>query len=104
MNLLVSKGFCSVRFILRLLVYRPLGTGAVNITRGDLERLQPGKYLNDTLIEFGLKYVSADCRALLTKGHHCRLWLNELRDRDPELADQIHLFSSFFYKKLAIKE
>ncbi|KAF9649915.1 cysteine proteinase, partial [Thelephora ganbajun] len=61
--------------------------GAVNITRGDLERLQPGKYLNDTLIEFGLK-----------------LWLNDLRDCDPELADQIHLFSSFFYKKLAIKD
>ncbi|KAF9777986.1 hypothetical protein BJ322DRAFT_1114528 [Thelephora terrestris] len=70
-----------------LLVYRPSGTGAVNITRGDLERLQPGKYLNDTLIEFGLK-----------------LWLSDLRDRDPELADQIHLFSSFFYKKLAIKD
>jgi len=33
-----------------------------------------------------------------------RLWLNDLRDRDPALADQIHLFSSFFYKKLAIKE
>lgn len=70
-----------------LLVYRPFGTGSVNITRGDLERLQPGKYLNDTLIEFGLK-----------------MWLNDLRDRVPELADQIHLFSSFFYKKLAIKD
>jgi len=32
------------------------------------------------------------------------LWLNDLRGRDPELADQIHLFSSFFYKKLAVKE
>lgn len=33
-----------------------------------------------------------------------RLWLNDLRDRDPGLVDQIHLFSSFFYKKLAVKE
>ena len=45
----------------RLLVYRPLGAGAVNITRGDLERLHPGKYLNDTLIEFGLKCVLTIC-------------------------------------------
>jgi Ulp1 family protease len=103
-NLLITRSSYSVRCILRLLVYRPLGTGAVNITRGDLERLQPDKYLNDTLIEFGLKYVSTDCQAPLTKDHHHRLWLNDLRDRDPELADQIHLFSSFFYKKLAIKE
>ena len=70
MNLLVAKGFYSPKYTLRLLVYRPLGTGAVNITRGDLERLQPGKYLNDTLIEFGLKYVSIDHRVSLTKGHH----------------------------------
>ena len=42
----------------RLLVYPPTGTGAVNITRGDLKRLDEGQYLNDTLIEFGLKCVS----------------------------------------------
>lgn len=41
----------------RVLVYPFLGTGAVNITRGDLKRLDAGQYLNDTVIEFGLKYV-----------------------------------------------
>ncbi|TFK52193.1 hypothetical protein OE88DRAFT_1628255, partial [Heliocybe sulcata] len=66
-----------------ILVYPPTGTGAVNITMSDLWRLRPGEFLNDTLIEFGLK-----------------LWLNELRGADPELADQVHVFSSFFYKKL----
>ncbi|KZT28340.1 cysteine proteinase [Neolentinus lepideus HHB14362 ss-1] len=66
-----------------ILVYPPTGTGAVNITRSDLWRLKPGEFLNDTLIEFGLK-----------------LWLTELRRAEPELADQIHVFSSFFYKKL----
>lgn len=90
--------------VLRLLVYRPFGTGAVNITRGDFERLQPGKYLNDTLIEFGLKYVFINYGVSLTESFHCRLWLSDLRDCSPELANQIHLFSSFFYKKLAIKE
>ena len=41
-----------------ILVYPASGTGAVNITRADLKRLEPGQYLNDTLIEFGLKYVA----------------------------------------------
>jgi Ulp1 family protease len=45
----------------------------VNITRGDFERLQPGKYLNDTLIEFGLKYVLTDCRALRTEDFHLQV-------------------------------
>lgn len=40
---------------IRILVYPFSGTGAVNITKGDLRRLRPGEYLNDTLIEFGLK-------------------------------------------------
>ncbi|KIM89078.1 hypothetical protein PILCRDRAFT_84870 [Piloderma croceum F 1598] len=66
-----------------ILVYPPSGTGAINITQGDINRLEPGEYLNDTLIEFGLK-----------------LWLSEIREKDPDLADQIHVFSSFFYKKL----
>ncbi|RDB17956.1 hypothetical protein Hypma_000947 [Hypsizygus marmoreus] len=57
--------------------------GAVNITNGDCNRLLPGEFLNDTLIEFGLK-----------------LWLGTLEENNPELAKQIHVFSSFFYKKL----
>ncbi|KAH8104848.1 hypothetical protein BXZ70DRAFT_922722 [Cristinia sonorae] len=69
-----------------LLVYPPTGLGAVNVTRGDLKRLKPHQYLNDTLIEYGLK-----------------LWLSDLRAENPELADQVHIFSSFFYKKLSNK-
>ncbi|KAF9257503.1 cysteine proteinase [Marasmius fiardii PR-910] len=66
-----------------ILVYPPFITGAVNITNADLNRLQPGEFLNDTLIEFGLK-----------------LWHKELEESSPELAKQIHIFNSFFYKKL----
>ncbi|KIJ29686.1 hypothetical protein M422DRAFT_188118, partial [Sphaerobolus stellatus SS14] len=67
----------------RILIYPPTRIGAVNITYADLKRLDSGEFLNDTLIEFGLK-----------------LWLNELRVEKPELADQIHVFSSFFYTQL----
>ncbi|KAJ7677452.1 hypothetical protein B0H17DRAFT_1079208 [Mycena rosella] len=66
-----------------ILVYPPGQTGAVNITNGDVTRLAPGEFLNDTLIEFGLK-----------------LWLQDLEKENPELVKQIHVFSSFFYKKL----
>lgn len=43
--------------IASMLVYPPGAPGAVTITKGDFSRLQPGEYLNDTLIEFALKYV-----------------------------------------------
>ncbi|KAJ3838081.1 hypothetical protein F5878DRAFT_562963 [Lentinula raphanica] len=58
-------------------------TGAVKLTNGDYNRLLPNEYLNDTLIEFGLK-----------------LWLHELAAVDPDLANQVHIFNSFFYKQL----
>ncbi|KAF9077524.1 hypothetical protein BDP27DRAFT_1311195 [Rhodocollybia butyracea] len=59
----------------------------VNITNADFNRLLPDEYLNDTLIEFLLK-----------------LWHHELSVAQPELANQIHIFNSFFYKKLSSKK
>ncbi|KAG9001371.1 hypothetical protein FRB93_012147 [Tulasnella sp. JGI-2019a] len=55
----------------------------VNITKGDLARLEPGEFLNDTLIEFGLK-----------------IWANDLIERHPDIAKDVWIFNSFFYKKL----
>ncbi|PFH53908.1 hypothetical protein AMATHDRAFT_44951 [Amanita thiersii Skay4041] len=69
-----------------ILVYPQGVPGAINITNADVKRLEPGEFLNDTVIEFGLKFP--------------RLWLKELEASNPSLADQVHVFSSFFYKKL----
>ncbi|KAF4577090.1 hypothetical protein EYR36_005077 [Pleurotus pulmonarius] len=69
-----------------ILVYPPNTTGAVTIKNSDLDRLQPGEFLNDTLIEFGLK-----------------LWLKDLEESHPELAKDVYVFSSFFYKKLKVR-
>ncbi|QRV86617.1 Ulp1 protease family, carboxy-terminal catalytic domain protein [Ceratobasidium sp. AG-Ba] len=66
-----------------MLVYPSAGPGAVNINRAELLRLGEGEFLNDTLIELGLK-----------------LWVNNLREKNPELVEQIHVFNSFFFKKL----
>ncbi|KAF9534465.1 hypothetical protein CPB83DRAFT_742404, partial [Crepidotus variabilis] len=71
----------------RILSYPQGQPGAVNVTAGDLNRLEPGEFLNDTLIEFGLKY-----------------WLHQLEIMNPALASQVHVFNSFFYKKFNQKE
>ncbi|KAG1884973.1 hypothetical protein F4604DRAFT_1574109, partial [Suillus subluteus] len=70
-----------------ILVYPPSGPDVLNIMGSDLNRLRPHEFLNDTLIEFGLK-----------------LWLADLKEQNPDLAEQIHVFSSFFYKKLNNKK
>jgi len=36
-------------------VYPPTGPGALNLTRAERFRLDDGEFLNDTLIEYGLK-------------------------------------------------
>ncbi|KAG8907090.1 hypothetical protein FRB99_005345 [Tulasnella sp. 403] len=59
----------------------------VNITRGELKRLEPNEFLNDTLIEFGLK-----------------LWTNDLQVTDSTTFEQTWVFNSFFYKKLSEKK
>ncbi|KAJ7271377.1 hypothetical protein B0H12DRAFT_991679, partial [Mycena haematopus] len=53
-----------------------------NITQADQARLAPGSLLNDEIINFCLK-----------------AFLQDLKIRDPDLACQIHIFESFFYKQ-----
>jgi Ulp1 family protease len=43
-------------FLCSILVYPSSGPGQLNITSKDLGRLRPGEFLNDVLIELGLKY------------------------------------------------
>ena len=43
-----------------ILVYPPGEVGALNITQRDLRRLRSGAFLNDTLVEFGLRQVLWD--------------------------------------------
>jgi Ulp1 family protease len=84
-----------------ILVYPPTGPGALNITNGLVKRLAPGEFLNDTLIEFGLKYATLAIHKLLLT--ISRLWLNDLRETSPQLSEDVHVFNSFFYKKLDVK-
>ncbi|KZV59976.1 cysteine proteinase [Peniophora sp. CONT] len=66
-----------------ILVYTSSEGRRVDITNANLARLAPGDYLNDSLIDFGLNH-----------------WMDGLRTQQPDLAKNIHVFSSFFYTRL----
>ncbi|EMR10257.1 hypothetical protein PNEG_01523 [Pneumocystis murina B123] len=53
----------------------------------DIERLNDGEFLNDTIIDFYLKYIQ-----------------NKLFQKDPSKIDESHIFNTFFYKKLVDKD
>ncbi|KAF9399037.1 hypothetical protein BGX21_006896 [Mortierella sp. AD011] len=59
---------------------------SIAIQSEDISRLNEGEFLNDTLIEFGLKHVYANVEA-----------------RNPDLADKTYIFNSFFYERLLTK-
>ncbi|XP_076011175.1 sentrin-specific protease 6 isoform X2 [Genypterus blacodes] len=72
--------------IIKLMVYPPSpAKGGISVTNEDLHCLNDGEFLNDVIIDFYLKY----------------LVLEKLKKED---AQRIHVFSSFFYKRLNQRE
>ncbi|KAG7092091.1 hypothetical protein E1B28_008467 [Marasmius oreades] len=57
--------------------------GCVQIFEKDVARLRPGRFLNDVIVEFGL-----------------RLWYRELEEKSSLLSQQIHICNTFFFQKL----
>ncbi|EJD49975.1 cysteine proteinase, partial [Auricularia subglabra TFB-10046 SS5] len=58
--------------------------GHLAVRRRDLATLEPACLLNDTMLEFGFRY-----------------WYHNLHRSHPWLAQQMHIFSSFLFTKLA---
>ena len=56
---------------------------SVTVKKKDLKRLNDGRMLNDTLIDFYMKYLSTT-----------------FRDKIPDLESRIFIFSTYFYTKL----
>ncbi|KAM6166463.1 sentrin-specific protease 6 isoform 4-T4 [Erethizon dorsatum] len=70
----------------KLIVYPPPpAKGGISVTNEDLHCLSEGEFLNDVIIDFYLKY----------------LVLEKLKKEE---ANRIHIFSSFFYKRLNQRE
>ncbi|KAF9275442.1 hypothetical protein BGZ68_010780 [Mortierella alpina] len=59
---------------------------SIAVRAEDVSRLDDGEFLNDTLIEFGLKYAHANVEL-----------------KNAALADQIYVFNTFFYQRLNTK-
>lgn len=59
------------------------GPGSVSIFDSDCDRLLEGEFLNDTIVEFGLKYH-----------------LNRLKEQNAQLHDSLYCYNSFFYRQL----
>ncbi|GAA6059135.1 hypothetical protein JCM10212_003882 [Sporobolomyces blumeae] len=64
--------------------------GSVTLTWGDRKRLNEDEFLNDTLIEFGLK-----------KAIHKVKESDARKQEQDRIAPAVHVFNSFFYKKLS---
>ncbi|KAK4046514.1 hypothetical protein OIO90_006543 [Microbotryomycetes sp. JL221] len=62
--------------------------GALTLTHGDLKRLSDDEFLNDTLIDFGMKRIVDNL---------------SLQPNNKDIADQVHVFSPYFFKKLTQK-
>lgn len=58
----------------------------MTLSRSDIGRLLPGYFLNDVLINFFTK-----------------IYMDELQTRDPVLAGQVHMFSTYFYSQCSEK-
>ncbi|BGP20603.1 hypothetical protein JCM10213v2_008766 [Rhodosporidiobolus nylandii] len=72
---------------------RKPGATSVALTWGDTKRLREDEFLNDTLIEFGLKRA---VEKLVEQ--------DEGRPPEERLADKVHVFNSFFYKQLSSRK
>ncbi|XP_061610274.1 sentrin-specific protease 6 isoform X3 [Phyllopteryx taeniolatus] len=72
--------------VVKLMVYPPPpAKGGILVTNEDLHCLNDGEFLNDVIIDFYLKY----------------LVLEKLKKED---SQRIHVFSSFFYRRLTQRE
>ncbi|KAF9429825.1 hypothetical protein BGZ94_009353 [Podila epigama] len=67
--------------------FKPSGrTKSIAIHTEDAQRFSEGQFLNDTLIEFGLKYIHSN-----------------LESKNRVLASQVFVYNSFFFQRLLAK-
>ncbi|KAJ2804843.1 hypothetical protein H4R20_002341, partial [Coemansia guatemalensis] len=60
------------------------GPKAISVTGSDISRLYHGEFLNDTILEFYMRYITEN-----------------LRSANPTLYSQCFFFNTFFFKKLS---
>ncbi|KAJ8948885.1 hypothetical protein NQ318_005506 [Aromia moschata] len=78
-----ALGIGSFTEIKQLLTYPPEGRGRISINTEDYVCLAQDQFLNDVIIDFYLKYL--------------------VENLPPEQKQKVHIFSTFFYKRLTTK-
>ena len=73
----------------------------LEITRGDYYRLHDDEFLNDTLIDFGLRYIVE--KRLSPKPNEVPSDSNGTLNLGRLCADDVFVFNPFFYNRLSIK-
>ena len=64
----------------------------------DMERLETARWLNDSFIQFGLKYVLITC--IHTLSFLVSLIHDDIKHSNPLLGHQIHVANTFLYTTL----
>ncbi|KAJ2798958.1 hypothetical protein H4R21_003720, partial [Coemansia helicoidea] len=65
-------------------IYPRAGPKPISVTGSDISRLYKDTYLNDTILEFYIRYIGENLRA-----------------SNPQLHEQCHFFNTFFHRKLS---
>ena len=81
-----------------VLMYPFYGVGSILLQQMDVERLETGRWLNDSLIQFGLKYVLITC--IHTLSPLASLIHDDIKHSNPFFGHQIYVANTFFYTKL----
>lgn len=82
----------------------PTGRMEMEVTAGDFYRLNEGEFLNDTLVDFGLRYIAATClKPPVEAEDDDEIVETNGLDLDSLTKDDIYVFNPFFYKKLSHK-
>ncbi len=83
-------------------VWPPAGRSEIHLTKGDLHRLEEGEFLNDTIIEYGLKDIVSRLDGWLEQAKSSAQVDESDLDEDWIChTEDVHVFNSFFYKKLS---
>ena len=120
----LTHGFLWLQTSSRLFMFPFQSSGkskSIAVRAEDVSRLDEGEFLNDTLIEFGLKYDTIPKCVLLLRRFKgdtcfaqdvhspyffllsCRYIHSNLEKDDEDLNGKVHIFNTFFYQRLLAK-
>lgn len=75
-------------------------SGRISVTYGDIDRLAPGEFLNDNIIDFYLRYFTFFVLVLSPYADNYRFFRFLWRHLEPWQQEHMYFFSSHFFTQL----